>query len=67
VATDGARRGRSFGFVTALSNLGVIVGATLASQVWQRVGLAEGLATASIFLVLAALSLALVSSDRKPG
>jgi len=67
VATDGARRGRSFGFVTALSNLGVIVGASLASQVWERVGLAEGLATASIFLVLAALSLLLVSSDRRSG
>jgi MFS family permease len=66
VATDGARRGRSFGYVTALSNLGVIVGASLASQVWERVGLAEGLATASIFLVLAALSLLLVPSDHQP-
>lgn len=66
VATDGARRGRSFGYVTALSNLGVVVGASLASQVWEHIGVAEGLATASIFLVLAALSLSLVSTDRKP-
>jgi MFS family permease len=66
VATDGARRGRSFGYVTALSNLGVVVGASLASQVWERIGLAEGLFTASVFLVLAALSLLLVSSDHKP-
>ncbi len=66
VATDGARRGRSFGYVTALSNLGVIVGASLASQVWEHVGLAEGMATASIFLVLAALSLVFVPSDPKP-
>jgi MFS family permease len=67
VATDGARRGRSFGFVTAFSNLGVVVGASLASQVWEHVGVGEGLLSASLFLVLAALSLLLVSSDRKPG
>jgi len=66
VATDGARRGRSFGYVTALSNLGVIVGASLASQVWERVGLPQGMATATIFLVLAALSLLFVPSDHKP-
>ena len=67
VATDGARRGRSFGFVTALSNLGVVVGASLASQVWERIGVAEGLLSASLFLVLAILSLVLVSSDDTPG
>lgn len=67
VATDGARRGRSFGYVTALSNLGVVVGASLASQVWEHIGVGAGLLSASLFLVLAALSLLLVSSDRKPG
>jgi predicted MFS family arabinose efflux permease len=67
VATDGARRGRSFGYVTALSNLGVIVGASLASQVWEHIGLAEGLLSASVFLVLAALSLLFVPSDRRAG
>lgn len=65
VATDGGRRGRSFGFVTALSNLGVIAGASLASQVWERVGITEGLATAALFLVLGVASLALVRSDRR--
>jgi MFS family permease len=66
VATDGGRRGRSFGFVTALSNLGVIAGASLASQVWERVGIAEGLATAALFLVIGIASLALVRSDPRP-
>jgi MFS family permease len=64
VATDGGRRGRSFGFVTALSNLGVIAGATLASQIWERIGLWEGLIAAGSFLVLAAASLVFVPRDR---
>jgi MFS family permease len=67
VATDGGRRGRSFGFVTALSNLGVIVGASLASTVWQVVGLHEGLLSASGFLILGVLSLLLIQNDRPSG
>ncbi|MEZ0239452.1 MAG: MFS transporter, partial [Chloroflexota bacterium] len=67
VATDGGRRGRSFGFVTALSNLGVVVGASLASTVWQVVGLHEGLLSASGFLVLGVLSLLLIQDDRPRG
>jgi MFS family permease len=64
VATDGGRRGRSFGLVSALSNLGVIAGAGAASIAWDRIGLREGVITAGAFLVLAALSLILVPSDR---
>lgn len=67
IATDGGRRGRSFGFVTALSNLGVVVGASLASTVWQVVGLHEGLLSASAFLVLGVLSLLLIQNDRPSG
>jgi MFS family permease len=67
VATDGGRRGRSFGFVTALSNLGVVVGASLASTVWQVFGLHEGLLSASAFLVLGVLSLLLIQDDRPSG
>ena len=65
VATDGGRRGRSFGFVTAFSNLGVVIGATIAAQVWERVGLFEGLASAALFLALGIASLALVPNDRR--
>jgi MFS family permease len=65
VATDGGRRGRSFGLVSALSNLGVIAGAAAASTAWAAMGLREGLITSGAFLVLAAASLAFVPSDRR--
>ncbi|MES2208619.1 MAG: MFS transporter [Chloroflexota bacterium] len=60
LATDGGRRGRSFGMVTALSNLGVVAGATLASEIWQGFGIDRALLVAAGFMVLAAASLALV-------
>ena len=65
VATDGGRRGRSFGLVSALSNLGVIAGAAVASTAWATIGLREGLISSGVFLVLAAASLALIPSDRR--
>jgi MFS family permease len=64
VATDGGRRGRSFGTVSALSNLGVIGGAAVASTAWELVGVREGLVSAGLFLALAAASLLLVPADR---
>jgi len=64
VATDSGRRGRSFGLVSALSNLGVIVGASIASTAWAASGLVGGMVSASVFLVVAIASLALVPSDR---
>jgi MFS family permease len=66
VATDGGRRGRSFGLVSALSNLGVIAGAAVASIAWTVLGLREALISAGVFLVIAAASLALVPRDRTP-
>lgn len=65
VATDGGRRGRSFGLVSALSNLGVIAGATVAAQAWERIGLREGVISSGVFLVLAAVSLLAVPDDRR--
>ena len=65
VATDGGRRGRSFGLVSALSNLGVIAGAIVASQAWERFGLREGVLSAALFLVLAGISLLAVPDDRR--
>jgi predicted MFS family arabinose efflux permease len=55
------------GFVTALSNLGVVFGASLASQAWEHVGIAAGLASAAGFLVIGILTLALIPRDRGPG
>lgn len=60
LATDGGRRGRSFGTVTALSNLGVVAGATLASEIWQGAGIDRALLVAAVFMVLATASLLLV-------
>jgi MFS family permease len=37
-ATDGGRRGRAYGWISALSSLGIAVGATGASQLWDRTG-----------------------------
>jgi MFS family permease len=37
-ATDGGRRGRAYGWISALSSLGIAVGATAASQLWDRTG-----------------------------
>ena len=64
IATDGGRRGRSFGLVTALSNLGVVAGATLASEVWERIGIDQALIVAAGFVVLGIASLSLVHEGR---
>ncbi|HZM72372.1 MAG TPA: MFS transporter [Candidatus Polarisedimenticolia bacterium] len=58
-ATGGGRRGRSFGLITALSNLGIVAGAFASTSVWNRFGVHAGLATSMGFLVLAILALAL--------
>lgn len=65
VATEGGRRGRSFGLVSALSNLGVIVGASIVSTAWATVGLWAGMVSASVFLVVAIATLAVVPSDHQ--
>ncbi len=65
LATDGGRRGRSFGTVTALSNLGVIAGATLASEIWQASGIDNALLVAAGFMGLAMASLLLVREHRE--
>ncbi|MBF8290593.1 MAG: transporter [Chloroflexi bacterium] len=64
VATDGGRRGRAFGLVAALPNLGIVAGATLASEVWQQLGIDQSLWVPAVALILAAASLVLVKRDR---
>jgi MFS family permease len=65
VATDGGRRGRSFGYVTALSNLGVIIGATVGSQAWNVTGdVRNAVWVAIASLVLAVASLVFVRRDQ---
>jgi len=67
-ATGGGRRSRQFGIVAALGNLGIIVGATAASQLWE--GLADvsiGFVVASVSIVVGALVFLLLPADRPPG
>lgn len=52
-ATDGGRQRRRFGTVAAIGNLGIIVGATLAAQLWEL------LDDVSIGFVVAGVSVAL--------
>jgi MFS family permease len=64
-ATDDGRRGRAFGFVTAVSNLGIVVGAMLAAQAWELVDIRLGVILPSISLALAGATLLSYPSDRR--
>jgi MFS family permease len=65
VATDGGRRGRSFGYVTALSNLGVVIGATAGSRAWQLSGdVTNAMWVANVCLLLGVASLVFIRRDR---
>lgn len=63
-ASAAARRGRTFAIVSALSNLGVVGGAALASLVWQSVGLGQALLTAAVVDLLAGLVLLVFLAER---
>jgi MFS family permease len=64
-ATDGGRRGRAYGWVSALSSLGIVAGATAASQVWQGTGdVGLGLLMTGFWLILVAGFLLLYPRDR---
>jgi DHA1 family multidrug resistance protein-like MFS transporter len=64
-ATDGGRRGRAYGWISALSSLGIVVGATGATQVWDRTGdVGLGQLTSAIGLVLTVGFLLLYPRDR---
>jgi MFS family permease len=64
-ATDDGRRGRAFGFVTAVSNLGIVVGAMVAAQAWEHVDIRLGVILPSISLALAGATLLAYPSDRR--
>jgi hypothetical protein len=54
-ATDEGRRGRVFGTVTALSNLGVVVGALGAALIWQQVDIHVAVTLTALAFGLASL------------
>jgi len=64
-ATDGGRRGRAYGWISALSSLGIVVGATGASQLWTATGdVGLGMLMTDVFLVLVVAFLFLYPRDR---
>lgn len=63
-ASPEGRKGRTFGMVSALSNMGTIFGALGASLLWQFVGVEYGLILASTFLLLAGPALLLIPAQR---
>ena len=65
-ATDEGRRGRAFGFVTAVSNLGIVVGAIAASQAWELVDVRLGQILVTVAVSIAGLTLLAHPPDRRP-
>lgn len=57
-ASEMRTRGRTFGIVSALSNAGIVLGATVAAQLWERIGLPAGVASASVATLLPIVPLA---------
>lgn len=62
-ASPTVRRGRTFGWVSAGSNLGQVFGAMAASAMWQRIGIGAGLLSASVPVLLCGLTLLLLPRD----
>ena len=65
-AAPGARRGRTFGIVNALSQLGVVAGATMASTIWESAGLGAALLSAAVPILLAGASMLVLPREEIP-
>jgi MFS family permease len=63
-ATDEGRRGRIFGVVTALSNLGVAVGAIGAARAWELIDIRVALVGSGAAFGLAAVAMLAHPPDR---
>lgn len=64
-ASPAGRRGRTFGVVTAISQLGTVAGATVAAAVWQRAGLNAAMLTTTISISLGGAVLLLLPSKTR--
>jgi len=63
-AAPAARRGRTFGVVSAASNLGTVGGAMIASALWTAVSLRAAMLSASVPVILAGVTILLLPRDR---
>ena len=66
LAVPAQRRGRVFGVVSALGNIGTVVGALGAAAIWQAADLGIALVLASFAALAASLVLILLPADRTP-
>jgi predicted MFS family arabinose efflux permease len=66
-ASSVRRRGRNFGVVSAASNTGIVIGAMAAAQLWERVSLTAGLASAAALILLAFVPLLFLRADDRQG
>jgi MFS family permease len=57
-ATGGPHGGRAFGTVSALSNLGIVVGALLAARLWETVEIRAGMVVMVVAIAVAGAALA---------
>jgi DHA1 family multidrug resistance protein-like MFS transporter len=53
-------RGRIFGIVSAVSNAGIVIGAMVATAIWERVDIAAGMAVSVVAMLLALVPLAML-------
>lgn len=66
-ASPTGRRGRTFGLVSALSNLGIVLGSLSASTAWQIYGIGVGLLVPSAAVILAGLAVLALPRVRPAG
>jgi MFS family permease len=64
--SDERRRGRIFGVVSAISNTGIVVGATLAAQLWERVDIGVGMLSAAVAALLGGVVLLAFRAPETP-
>lgn len=57
IATGGPRGGRAFGTVSAISNLGIVVGALLAARLWEEVDIRAGMLVTLVAVTVGGLAL----------
>jgi hypothetical protein len=58
LATGGPRGGRAFGTVSALSNLGIVVGALLAARLWETIEIRAGMLVMLVAIAVGGAALA---------
>ena len=66
VAVPASRRGRVFGVVSAIGNVGTVAGSLGAAAIWQTIDLGLALILASTAALAASLSLTFLPAERRP-